>query len=92
MNGALRSAARGAARMTSGDRAGTLLRLLFAIALLEVALWAPLPVGVLFGDRRAVVHHPPSQQSCQQRALPRTGSEADCCASRGCWARPWRWR
>jgi membrane protease YdiL (CAAX protease family) len=49
MNGALRSAARGTARMTSGDRAGTLLRLLFAIALLEVALWAPLPVAVLFG-------------------------------------------
>jgi membrane protease YdiL (CAAX protease family) len=28
---------------------GTVLRLLFAIALLEVALWAPLPVGILFG-------------------------------------------
>jgi len=49
MNAALRSAARGAARMTSADRMGTVLRLLFAIALLEVALWAPLPVGILFG-------------------------------------------
>jgi membrane protease YdiL (CAAX protease family) len=35
--------------MTSADRVGTLLRLLFGIALLEVALWAPLPVGILFG-------------------------------------------
>src|SRR6266540_1607730 len=30
-------------------RWATLLRLLFPIALLEVALWSPLPVGILFG-------------------------------------------
>jgi membrane protease YdiL (CAAX protease family) len=49
MNPVLRRAARGAARMTSGDRAAALLRLLFPFALLEVALWAPLPVGILCG-------------------------------------------
>lgn len=49
MNVALQRAARGASRMASGDRRAILLRLLFAIALLEVALWAPLPVGILFG-------------------------------------------
>ena len=48
MNGVMRKAARGAARMAS-ERRSTLLRLLFAIVLLEVALWAPLPVGILFG-------------------------------------------
>lgn len=49
MNVALRRAARGAARMASRNRRATLLRLLFPLALLEVALWAPLPVGVLCG-------------------------------------------
>jgi membrane protease YdiL (CAAX protease family) len=49
MNFVLRRASRGAARMASANRRGVLLRLLFPIALLEVALWAPLPVGVLCG-------------------------------------------
>jgi CAAX prenyl protease-like protein len=49
MNGVLRRAARDAARMAPGVRVATLLRLLFPIALLEVALWAPLPVGILCG-------------------------------------------
>ncbi len=39
MNVALRKAKRGAARMTAEGRATILLRLLFPIALLEVALW-----------------------------------------------------
>jgi len=36
-------------RIASRDPRATLLRLLFSFALLELALWAPLPVGILFG-------------------------------------------
>jgi membrane protease YdiL (CAAX protease family) len=49
MNSALQRAADGAARIASRDRRATLARLLFPIALIEVALWAPLPIGILFG-------------------------------------------
>jgi membrane protease YdiL (CAAX protease family) len=49
MNPALQNGAVGAARMASGSRAAIVLRLLFPIALIEVALWAPLPVGILCG-------------------------------------------
>jgi membrane protease YdiL (CAAX protease family) len=38
-----------AARIASRGRRSTLIRLLFSYALVEVALWAPLPVGILFG-------------------------------------------
>ena len=46
---ALRRAARRSAREVSRNRVGIALRLLFPIALLEIALWAPMPAGVLFG-------------------------------------------
>jgi membrane protease YdiL (CAAX protease family) len=49
MNIALQRTAVQAAQSTTGRRAGTLLRLLFPIALLEAALWAPLRLGILFG-------------------------------------------
>jgi membrane protease YdiL (CAAX protease family) len=49
MNPVLQNAAEGAARMASGSRAAIVLRLLFPVALIEVALWAPLPVGILCG-------------------------------------------
>ena len=45
MDGALR----GAAKVVAKSRAAIALRLLFPIALLEVALWSPLPLGVLCG-------------------------------------------
>ena len=45
MDGALR----GAAKVVAKSRAAIALRLLFPIALLEVALWSPLPIGVLCG-------------------------------------------
>lgn len=37
------------ARLASTNPRATLLRLLFPVALIEVALWAPLPIGILFG-------------------------------------------
>lgn len=49
MNIALRSASRRAVGLASGKRAGIAVRLLFPVALIEVALWAPLPVGILCG-------------------------------------------
>jgi membrane protease YdiL (CAAX protease family) len=49
MNGALQGAAKCADKVTSGKRSGIIVRFLFPIALLEVALWSPLPVGVLCG-------------------------------------------
>jgi membrane protease YdiL (CAAX protease family) len=49
MTMALRGAAKRAANLASGKRAGIALRFLFPVALLEVALWAPLPVGILCG-------------------------------------------
>jgi membrane protease YdiL (CAAX protease family) len=49
MNIALQGLARRAGRVTTGNRVGTVLRLLFPIALLELALWAPLRFGILFG-------------------------------------------
>lgn len=41
--------AQSTAKVVSGSRFGIALRLLFPIALLEAALWAPLRVGILFG-------------------------------------------
>lgn len=49
MNTALQGLAKRANEVTTGNRLGTVLRLLFPIALLEVALWAPLRLGILFG-------------------------------------------
>jgi membrane protease YdiL (CAAX protease family) len=49
MSIALLSAAKRAARVASGYRFATALRLLFPIALIEVALWAPRPLGILCG-------------------------------------------
>lgn len=49
MNMALQSVAGGTSRMASGSRSAIVLRLLFPVALIEVALWAPLPVGILCG-------------------------------------------
>jgi membrane protease YdiL (CAAX protease family) len=49
MKVALQRAANRAARIAAIDRRGVALRLLFPIALLEVALWAPLPLGILCG-------------------------------------------
>ncbi len=49
MNGALQGAAERAVKLASGNRAGIALRLLFPVALLEVALWSPLPLGILCG-------------------------------------------
>jgi len=49
MNIALQSAAQCAAKVASEKRIAIALRLLFPVALLEVALWAPLPIGVLCG-------------------------------------------
>jgi membrane protease YdiL (CAAX protease family) len=49
MNIALQGAAKSAVKVVSGNRVGIALRLLFPIVLLELALWAPLPVGILFG-------------------------------------------
>lgn len=40
---------RGAAKAISRSRLTLALRLLFAITLLEVALWSPLPLGIFFG-------------------------------------------
>jgi membrane protease YdiL (CAAX protease family) len=48
MKVALQRAAHGAARVI-GSRRSIALRLLFPILLLEVALWSPLPVGILCG-------------------------------------------
>lgn len=49
MRMALPEAAHSAARVISGSRRIIALRLLFPIMLLEVALWSPLPVGILCG-------------------------------------------
>lgn len=49
MRVALQKAAHGAAKVISGSRRSIALRLLFPIALIEVALWSPLPVGILCG-------------------------------------------
>jgi len=49
MKTSLQNAALGAAKAVSGDRVGIALRLLFPVLLLEAALWAPLPLGILFG-------------------------------------------
>lgn len=49
MKMALRSAAEGMGRLASPTRGITVLRLLFPIALIEIALWSPLPAGILIG-------------------------------------------
>ena len=49
MSMALRGAARRAVEVASGKRTVIALRLLFPVALIEVALWAPLPLGILCG-------------------------------------------
>jgi membrane protease YdiL (CAAX protease family) len=49
MNSAVQRAASGAVRVVSRNRGGIVARLLFPILLLEVALWAPLPIGILCG-------------------------------------------
>lgn len=53
MNSVLQRAADGAARavtqQVTRSRGGLLARLLFPIALIEAALWAPLPIGILCG-------------------------------------------
>jgi membrane protease YdiL (CAAX protease family) len=49
MNMASRRTAHGTARTASANRLAITLRLLFPIALLEVALWVPLPLGILGG-------------------------------------------
>jgi membrane protease YdiL (CAAX protease family) len=49
MDVVLHRAAKSAAKVASGNRAGIALRLIFPIVLLEAALWAPLPIGILFG-------------------------------------------
>jgi membrane protease YdiL (CAAX protease family) len=49
MSIAFRSAAKCAAKLASGNRASIALRLLFPVVLIEVALWSPLPVGILCG-------------------------------------------
>lgn len=48
MNGALRGAAR-TVKLASGKRASVAARLMVPVALIEVALWAPLPIGMLCG-------------------------------------------
>ncbi len=42
-------AARRASKLASGNRVNVALRLLIPVALIEVALWAPLPLGMLCG-------------------------------------------
>lgn len=49
MNMAMWGLAGRAVQVTSRNRVGIALRLLFPIALLEVALWVPLRFGILFG-------------------------------------------
>jgi membrane protease YdiL (CAAX protease family) len=49
MNIVVRRATRGVARMAAENRVVILRQLLFPIALIEVALWAPLPAGILCG-------------------------------------------
>ena len=49
MDIAMQGLAERAARLTNRNRVGIALRLIFPIALLEAALWAPLRVGILFG-------------------------------------------
>ncbi len=46
---ALQSAAKLAEKVAFGKRAGIAARFLFPVALLEVALWSPLPLGILCG-------------------------------------------
>jgi len=49
MNIAIQRLARPVVRAGHGNRLRIAARLLLPVALLEVALWAPLPVGILFG-------------------------------------------
>jgi len=49
MNIAMQRLARPVVRAGHGNRLRIAARLLLPVALLEVALWAPLPVGILFG-------------------------------------------
>jgi len=46
---AAKDVANGAAKLALHDRLAILIRLIFPLLLLEVALWAPFPLGILFG-------------------------------------------